>query len=128
MRLSLHFRARQKIWRIIRYLFGFAENVHTAIWLVEILGFMAILTGIYAWVLRYFQQDMKRFMIVAFFIEGFILLTVPRLIYTSYLRRKSATLPARPPDPIAQLHKTFEPRLTTPGASLHISNEKSASC
>jgi hypothetical protein len=74
------------------------------------LGLVTVLAGIGAVVRRYMQEDVKLYMIVAFFIVGFALLTLPRLTYNLYQRRKSASPPAASPEPIIQLHKTFEVR------------------
>jgi len=100
----------QKSLRIARKLFGFAEKVHTLIWLLEVAGLMAVLTGIYTALRRYVGKDIDLFVIGSFFVVGFALLTLPRLVYTVYLRLKRGDSPG----PIEQLHKAFEPRVTTP--------------
>jgi hypothetical protein len=91
--LPLHSPAMRSVWRSIRYLFGFAEKVHTGIWLAEIVGILTLCTGIYAWVQRHIQQDINRFMIGVFFAAGLCLLVLPRSIYALYRRIRQEDLP-----------------------------------
>jgi hypothetical protein len=76
------------VWRFILRLFGVAEKVHTGLWLAEILGLMAVLTGIFTWAQRRMHQINGRFSIVSFFVAGLALLTLPRLISSQFWRNR----------------------------------------
>jgi hypothetical protein len=91
----LQFPLMRTVWRFIRYLFGFAEKIHTLVWLAEILGLMTLLTTVYARALPYIRQGMNRSMISTFFLLGLALLTLPRLMYFLYVKRKQQGSPIK---------------------------------
>jgi hypothetical protein len=85
--------AMRKVWEGIRYLFGFAEKLHTAIWLAEILGIATLLAGIGASVARHPHRDVNGFTIIALLVVGAALLVLPRGIYAFYRQTKQPLLP-----------------------------------
>jgi hypothetical protein len=71
----------RKTWRVIRHLFGFAEKVHTLLWLAEVIGIWAMITALYRIVAHYCQLHTDWTVTGVFFLAGIGLLTLPKLFY-----------------------------------------------
>jgi hypothetical protein len=67
----------QRIWQIVRALFGFAEKADTVFWLLQIFGLVGIATGVLVWIQLHVRQNLNLSIIGAFLVAGFALLMLP---------------------------------------------------
>ena len=79
----------RRIWPILRGLFGFAEKVHTALWLIELVGVSAMIGFLVAGIRLYVSQHTNWFVVAGGFIVSFAIFSLPRPLYRLFRRWKA---------------------------------------
>src|SRR5438552_18752936 len=79
----------RRIWPILRGLFGFAEKVHTTLWLIELVGVSALIGFLAAGIRLYVSQHTDWFVVAAGSIVSFAIFSLSRPLYCLFVRRKA---------------------------------------